>query len=203
MLDNLYLFLTKIGFTEPLHSPITHMPIGLAVGALLFFMVAIIFKQKQFIMTARHASILAFIFVFPTILFGVMDWIHFYNATLFTPIKIKMALAAVSLITLGTGIIVGSEIKLHSVTMAMIYAITVIAMIGLGFFGSGIIYGRGLEVTVHKQPTAVQVADTAGTKRDTMHTIPVKTDSAYNSRINDSLRKGSKNPENPKTGKTE
>lgn len=114
MLDNLYAFLAKHGFNEPLHSPITHMPIGLTVGALLFFLVAVIFKRKQLVLTARHASILAFIFVFPTVMLGVMDWIHFYHAALFTPIKIKMALASLALIVLGAGIILGSEIKLHT-----------------------------------------------------------------------------------------
>ena len=114
MLDNLYAFLAKHGFNEPLHSPITHMPIGLTVGALLFFLVAVIFKRKQLVLTARHASILAFIFVFPTVMLGVMDWIHFYHAALITPIKIKMALASLALIVLGAGIILGSEIKLHT-----------------------------------------------------------------------------------------
>jgi uncharacterized membrane protein len=150
MIDALYEFLSRHGFGEPLHSPITHMPIGLSVGALIFFVTAIIFKQKQLVLTARHASILAFIFVFPTILFGVFDWIHFYHATLFVPIIIKMCLASAALILLGTGIILGSEIKLHSISMTLIYALTVVVMVGLGYFGAGIIYGRGLEMKMPK-----------------------------------------------------
>jgi uncharacterized membrane protein len=155
MIDELYLFMAKLGFKEPLHSPITHMPIGLAVGALIFFIIAVIFKKKSLVLTARHASILAFVFVFPTILLGVFDWIHFYHATLFTPIKIKMALASVALVLLGAGIILGSEIKLHSLSMAIIYAATCVSMIGLGYFGAGIIYGRGLEMKMAKPAGAV------------------------------------------------
>jgi len=146
MLDGLYQLLAKTGFSEPLHSPITHMPIGLTVGAGVFFLVAIVFKQKNLVLTARHASILAFIFAFPTILFGVFDWMHFYNATLFTPIKIKMALALIALVVLGAGIILGGEIKLHTMSMTVLYVVAFGAMLGLGYFGAGIVYGRGLAI---------------------------------------------------------
>jgi uncharacterized membrane protein len=133
-----------MGYSDPLHPPITHMPIGLTVGALVFFLCAYYFKQKNYILTARHVSILAFIFAFPTILLGVIDWIHFYHAALFTPIKIKIVLASILLIVLGTGIIIGSEIKVHSITMAILYIIAFFCVLGLGYFGSSIIYGRGL-----------------------------------------------------------
>lgn len=167
MIDDLYSLLTKIGFKEPLHSPITHMPIGLVVGALIFFLVAVIFKRKNLILTARHASILAFIFAFPTILLGVMDWIHFYHATLFVPIMIKMALAGIALTVLGAGIILGSEIKLHTMTMTVLYVIAFIAMIGLGYFGSGIIYGRGLRIKVPASSAVIKSSPTKGTPADT------------------------------------
>jgi uncharacterized membrane protein len=166
MIDDLYVLLAKLGFKEPLHSPITHMPIGLVVGALIFFLVAVIFKKKNLILTARHASILAFIFAFPTILFGVMDWIHFYHAALFTPIKIKMALAGVVLVVLGAGIILGSEIKLHTMTMTILYAVAFFAVIGLGYFGSGIIYGRGLGIKPPKPSAAVSAPRAADSLAD-------------------------------------
>ena len=108
-------------------------------------------------MTARHASILAFIFGFPTIMFGVMDWIHFYHATLFVPILIKMTLAFIALTVLGAGIILGSEIKLHTMTMTILYVIAFVAMIGLGYFGSGIIYGRGLQIKAPKSSLTILV----------------------------------------------
>ncbi len=145
MIDDLYRFLANIGFDEPLHPPITHMPIGLVTGALIFFLVAVIFKRKNLILTARHVSILAFIFAFPTIILGVLDWIHFYHAALITPIKIKMVLATAVIIILGAGIILGSEIKIHSMTMTVLLVLAFICAIGLGYFGAGLIYGRGLK----------------------------------------------------------
>jgi uncharacterized membrane protein len=169
MIDALYEFLAKHGFSEPLHSPITHMPIGLSVGALIFFLTAIIFKNKQLVLTARHASILAFIFVFPTILLGVFDWIHFYHATLFVPIIIKMCLASAALILLATGIILGSEIKLHTISMTLIYAVTVVVMIGLGYFGAGIIYGRGMEMKMPKNALSAPNAHAPVVQTDSVH----------------------------------
>jgi|WetSurMetagenome_2_1015567.scaffolds.fasta_scaffold00396_23 hypothetical protein len=163
MLDDLYALLAKVGFNEPLHSPITHMPIGLVTGALIFFLVAIVFKRKNLVLTARHASILAFIFAFPTIMLGVMDWIHFYHATLFVPIMIKMALAGTALVILAAGIILGSEIKLHTMTMTVLYALAFVVMVGLGYFGSGIIYGRGLQVRAPK----AEMIKTHAAARDT------------------------------------
>jgi uncharacterized membrane protein len=166
MIDDLYSLLAKIGFKEPLHSPITHMPIGLVVGALIFFLVAVIFKRKNLVLTARHASILAFIFAFPTIMLGVMDWIHFYHAALFVPIMIKMTLAGIALTVLGAGIILGSEIKLHTMTMTVLYVIAFIAMIGLGYFGSGIIYGRGLQIKAPTPSAVISNSPAKGTPAD-------------------------------------
>jgi uncharacterized membrane protein len=154
MIDDLYALLARFGFNEPLHSPITHMPIGLAMGALIFLLVALLFKKKEMVLTARHASILAFVFVFPTVMLGVFDWVHFYHATLYTPIKIKMGLATLAFLFLGAGIILGSEIKLHSLWMTVLYALACGAMVGLGYFGAGIVYGRGLETGPKPRQTA-------------------------------------------------
>jgi uncharacterized membrane protein len=187
MIDDLYSLLAKFGFNEPLHSPITHMPIGLAVGALVFFLVAVLFKRKNLALTARHASILAFIFVFPTVLLGVFDWVHFYHATLYTPIKIKMGLASLALLFLGAGIILGSEIKLHSIAMTIVYAATCLVMTGLGYFGAGIVYGRGLEM---KRPQQTSPAQTKHVASDSLHSNknPAKSDSPTSPGIGDSIR---------------
>lgn len=171
MIDLLYASLEKRGFAEPLHSPVTHMPIGLTVGALIFFLVAIAFKKKDLILTARHASILAFVFIFPTIMLGVLDWIHFYNAALFTPIKIKIVLAIVALVVTGAGIIVGSETKLHSFTMAIFYVVAFMVMMGLGYYGAGIIYGRGLEMKPPKVSSEMTDSQAKSTQEPQNQTV--------------------------------
>ncbi|MGO8693308.1 MAG: c-type cytochrome [Rectinemataceae bacterium] len=142
MIESIYGFLASVGYTDPIHAPMTHLPIGLSIGAFIFFVVAIVFKRKRLVITARHVSILALIFVFPTILFGVFDWIHFYHGVLMPAIRIKMTLAAVLLVLLGFSVILGSEIKLHALWMTITYALCVGIVVALGWFGAGIIYGR-------------------------------------------------------------
>ena len=142
MIDGIYQLLAKVGFTDPLHAPVTHIPIGLVIGAFCFFYVAVIFKKKNLYLTARHVSILAFIFVFPTILLGVMDWLHFFKGALIPPIKAKMILASCVMVLLGAGIILGSEVRVRSAPMMVIYALAVVGVVGLGWFGARLVYGN-------------------------------------------------------------
>ena len=141
MIDSLYELIAKVGFTDPLHAPLTHIPIGLVVGAFFFFLVAVLFGRKQLVLTARHVSILAFIFVFPTILFGVFDWLHFFHGVLIAPIKYKMILASAVLVLLAAGIIVGSELEVRTAPMMIIYSLAVVGVVGLGWFGGRLVYG--------------------------------------------------------------
>lgn len=94
-------------------------------------------------MTARHAAILAFIFVFPTILAGVFDWLHFYHGAMLPAIRMKMILAGIVLVLLAAAIILGAEIKLRTVGMTVLYALAFVAVVGLGYYGGGLVYGRG------------------------------------------------------------
>ena len=144
MIEALYRFLKSVGYDHPIHSPIVHMPIGLITGALVFFAIAVLFKRKQLVLSARHASILALAFTFPTILFGVFDWIHFYHGALIPAIKYKMVLAGIVLLLLGLGILLGSELKIRTTAMVLIYACTFIAAVGLGYFGGNLVYGQGV-----------------------------------------------------------
>jgi mono/diheme cytochrome c family protein len=141
MIDGLYRFLVSLGYTDPLHAPVTHMPIGLVFGALIFILVAIIFKKTNLTLTARHAAILAFVMVFPTILFGVFDWLHFWQGQLSDPIKIKIILASVVLVVLAAAIILGGEVKMRNLWVTLLYALAFIAVVGLGWFGSKLVPG--------------------------------------------------------------
>jgi mono/diheme cytochrome c family protein len=155
MIDSLYELLAKLGFTDPLHAPLTHIPIGLVIGAFLFFLVAVIFGKKNLMVTARHISILAFIFVFPTILFGVFDWLHYFKGALLAPIKYKMILASAVMVLLAIGIIMGSEVKVSTAPMMVVYALAVVGVVGLGWFGGKLVYG-GFSPTAQAEPAAAQ-----------------------------------------------
>ena len=141
MIDALYGFLKNLGFSDPLHAPIVHAPIGLVMGALVFFIVAIVFKRKQLVLTARHVSILALVFAFPSILFGVFDWIHFYHAKMIPAIQIKMGLAAALVVLLSLGIFLGGRTKPITAAMMAIYGLSFIMVVALGYFGATLVYG--------------------------------------------------------------
>jgi mono/diheme cytochrome c family protein len=162
MIEALYRFLKSLGYDHPIHSPITHMPIGLITGAFVFFVVALIFKRRQLEMSARHASILALVFAFPTILFGVFDWIHFYHAALIPAIKYKMGLATLVLVLLGLGIALGKAVPLRNTLMTLIYAVSFVAVVGLGYFGGNLVYGQsassGESASVSARESAAQGA---------------------------------------------
>lgn len=143
MIDALYKFLGKLGFTDPLHPMVVHVPIGLVIGALIFLVVALIFKRRQLVLTARHLSILALIFVVPSILFGVLDWIHFYQAAPIPAIQIKIVLAAILTVLLVIGIVAGGKAKPSSALMLIIYILSFFAVVGLGYYGGGLVFGRG------------------------------------------------------------
>jgi len=168
MIDSLYQFVTKIGFPDPLHAPITHIPIGLVIGAFLFLAVGIVFARKNVLTTARHVSILAFLFVFPTILFGVFDWLHFFKGALIPPIKMKMILASALLVLLAIGIILGSEVRLHAAPMLVVYGLACVAVVGLGWYGARLVYGGWSPGAAQAAPpgggTTVKAAAPAGQK---------------------------------------
>ena len=77
MIDFVYQTLAKFGYTHPLHPTLTHLPIGMVMGAFFFVLVALTFRRANLAKTARHCSVLALIAAVPTILLGIMDWQHF------------------------------------------------------------------------------------------------------------------------------
>ncbi len=158
MIDALYRFLDSVGFTDPIHAPLTHMPIGLVTTALVFFLIAIALRRNNFVLTAKHLVVAAFIFAFPTILFGVFDWVHYYGAALIRPIKIKMILAGSLLVVLAAGIILSGERRAGHPVMLVIYLPAFLIVTGLGFFGGSIVFGGGI-TPVSSGPQ--QVAQTA------------------------------------------
>jgi len=163
MIDAFYKFMASRGFTDPPHALLTHMPIGLVTGALLFFLVAVVFRRRALVLTARHVSILALVFVFPTILFGVLDWLHYFRGAWLLQIKFKMILAAAVLLILAAGIIVGSEVKVRTIPQAVLYALAFVCVVGLGYFGAKLVYGGwGGEGAAKGAPAGQEEAFAAG-----------------------------------------
>jgi uncharacterized membrane protein len=136
-----YEFLARLGYTHPIHPTEVHMPIGLVVGAFIFAWIALIFRRPNLARTARHCVILAFIWLFPTMLLGIMDWYHYYAGALLFPIKMKLIFAPALLIFLLAAVIFGYKKRAESRAVLAIYCLCFATVVLLGYFGGQMVYG--------------------------------------------------------------
>jgi len=141
MFDPIYEFLAKLGYTHPIHPTEVHMPIGLVVASLVFIYIAVIFRRHNLEQTVRHCIILAFIWIFPTMLFGYMDWQHFYAGAWLFPIKVKLATATVLALLLLLAVIVAHQRGPASKLAVTLYTLCFLAVVVLGYFGGQLVYG--------------------------------------------------------------
>jgi cytochrome c2 len=155
MLESIYQALTKFGYTHPLHPTLTHVPIGMVMGAFLFVLAALIFRRTNLAQTARHCSVLALIAAVPTAFLGILDWQHFYGGSLLFPIKMKLILAAILIIFLILALIFGFFGETFSKIVISLYVLCLFTVIGLGYFGGELVYGtKGPAAGVSDGPVA-------------------------------------------------
>jgi uncharacterized membrane protein len=142
MFDLIYDFLGKIGYHHPIHPTEVHMPIGLVVGGVVFVLTALIFRRERLVLTTRHCVILAFIWVFPTMLLGFMDWQHFYGGAWLFPIKVKVILAPLLAGLLFLGILFGKRFGPAARPTLTVYFLSLCMVVALGYFGGQLVYGN-------------------------------------------------------------
>ena len=141
MIESLYALLAKIGFTHPLHPALTHIPMGMVMGCFFFGFLVWFAKKPDFRKTCLHCSVLALIFIVPTIVAGILDWQHLYAGRYQPLIIVKMILAAVLTGLLGYSVVLnrqGTETK----KLFLIYALCLACAIGLGFSGGELVYSK-------------------------------------------------------------
>ena len=102
MIEFIYSSLAAIGYTHPLHPVMTHIPMGMVIGAFMFQLGS--FRWDELSKTAHHCIMLALIFLPPTALFGYMDWQHRYTGFLSTLIITKMILALLLAVLLSLSV---------------------------------------------------------------------------------------------------
>ena len=141
MFNFVYEFLARLGYTHPIHPTEVHMPIGLVVGAFVFAWIALLFHRQKLATTARYCVILAAIWVFPTMLFGIMDWYHYYAGAMLLPIKVKLIFAPGLTILLWIAVILGYKKGAESRPVLAIYCVCFAIVIILGYFGGQLVYG--------------------------------------------------------------
>jgi uncharacterized membrane protein len=137
-----YQFLNQWGYTHPLHPALVHFPIGLVGGALIFGWIGTLFRRDPLVRSARHCLTLAFIFWFPVVLFGYMDWQHFYRGIWLAPVKIKLILSATLFLLLSSGLMNEYRKKRNAKIALAIYVLLLGNVTGLGFMGAQLVYGN-------------------------------------------------------------
>jgi cytochrome c2 len=141
MIEYIYQTLTKIGYAHPLHPPATHLPAGLIIGAFIFALIGWIFNRSNLERTARHCFILALIAAVPTIVLGLFDWHYRFGGAWLFPIKMKLILAGLLLLLLILAVVYGALAKTFTKTVLAIYALCLLTVVGIGFFGGELVYG--------------------------------------------------------------
>jgi len=136
MISAFYQSLASIGYTHPLHPAVTHIPVGLIIGGFVFALTGTILKRPSLTKSARHCFWLALLVLPVAVLFGLMDWQHFFAGAWLMPIIMKIVLAAVLLVLL-----IITLIPSHEKIPLVLYSLCLFVVIGIGFFGGELVYG--------------------------------------------------------------
>lgn len=140
MIESLYAFLTSVGFHHPLHPALTHIPMGMVMGCFFFGILMWKANKLDFRRTCLHCSVLALLFIVPTIIAGLLDWQHLYGGRYLPLIVVKMILAAILTGLLAYSIWLnrkGAEPK----KLFLVYSLCLACAVGLGFSGGELVYG--------------------------------------------------------------
>jgi uncharacterized membrane protein len=160
MLGDIYNFLSAIGYHHPIHPTEVHMPIGLVVGALAFSLVAWLFHRPHLAQVSRYCFILAFLFIFPTIIFGIMDWQYYYNGLWLHSIKIKLILAGTLLLLLAIGVFLNRGGHAPLVRLIPIYLLSFLTVVALGYYGGELVLGGRAPYIPPEFSQAARIFDT-------------------------------------------
>lgn len=140
MIEQFYTFLEMVGFGHPLHPMLTHVPMGMIIGTVLFSLLGLQLKKTSLILTAHHCAILALVFVVPVIIAGILDWQQFLEGEWEMLIIIKMVLGVVLTTFLAVAVYQQRAGASHK-KMLFIYLLCLATAGGLGYSGGELVYG--------------------------------------------------------------
>ena len=141
MVQTIFEFLNNLGFTHPLHPALTHIPMGMVMGAVTFRLASFLPKLKFLAKTGYHCIVLGLLGIFPTAFAGYLDWQHTFGGEWEFLIILKIVLAAVLTIVLVTIAIIDDPENPKFDKKTLFYLLTVLLAIGLGFSGGELQYG--------------------------------------------------------------
>lgn len=140
MIEKFYAFLEMVGFAHPLHPMLTHIPMGMIIGAVVFSLLGLQLRSKPLTATAYHCATLALVFVIPVIVAGFLDWQQFLAGEMDTFIKIKMVLGAVLTILLTVAFL-QQRAGASPQRLFIFYLLCLVCAGGLGYSGGELVYG--------------------------------------------------------------
>jgi uncharacterized membrane protein len=141
-IKSFYQFLDHWGYNHPIHPALVHLPMGLVMGAFILGWVAFLFRKEGVARSARHCLILAFLFWFPVVFSGYMDWQHFYGRAWITPAAMMLVLSVVLGLLLLMALVFGRKGPVPSRATLTIYTLGFITVVLLGYFGGQLVYER-------------------------------------------------------------
>jgi mono/diheme cytochrome c family protein/uncharacterized membrane protein len=144
--ERFYQLLDAIGFTHPVHPVVKEISVGLVIGAFLLGVLSLLFRHQMAGRAARYCMIVAFIFMFPAMLLGYMDWQHYFAGGWLNPVKIKLILGGILLILAFVAIVAGRGGEKTSPGVALLYTLCLVTVLGLGFFGGQLVYSGKVPV---------------------------------------------------------
>lgn len=140
MVESLYSFLAAVGFTHPLHPMLTHIPMGMIIGMVVFSLLGLLWKNDDLAQTAFHCSVLALLAIGPVIAAGILDWMHLQQGEWNKFIVIKMILGALLTILLIISVTLKNKGASPS-KMLLLYLLCLACAGGLGYSGGTLVYG--------------------------------------------------------------
>jgi uncharacterized membrane protein len=140
MIETIYSLLEKIGYSHPIHPPLTHGPIGAVIVAFILGLAALIGRRQNLLISAYHALIIALILLIPTALAGFMDWQHYYSGAWIFPIQMKIGLAISLLILLCISLIVFRRTGTRPAIKTLLITLCLFNAMSLGYFGGQLVY---------------------------------------------------------------
>lgn len=140
MISRFYGFLEAVGYSHPIHPPLTHLPIGLVI--VVFFSAAWSLVFGRHLLEPKSCyriSLIALFFLVFVVATGYTDWRHFYEGAWLFEIKVKYALTGVLLLTLLVGAVVGYSHEPRSKANFLLYLVAFLSVVGLGYFGAQLV----------------------------------------------------------------
>jgi len=131
-----------VGFAHPLHPVLITMVVGPVVASFLFAAIALLLNKPEFYRTSRQLTVVAFLFWFPTVAVGALDWVHFYGGSTNMPaIAIKMVLAGVLFLLLLANILLFKWGQRRPFVPLVLMLLATVNVGALGYYGGDIVFG--------------------------------------------------------------